>query len=82
MVLRTQSVMLPDNFTVYYSLHASVLSLSMSGCRPSVFQALAFLASGPTGSGSRGPCRLTPQSSLQLQLILEADLRGAEGLDS
>ena len=36
MVLRTQSVMLPDNFTVYYSLHASVLSLSMSGCRPSV----------------------------------------------
>jgi hypothetical protein len=54
MVLRTQSVMLPDNFTVYYSLHASVLSLSMSGCRPSVFQALAFLASGPTGSGSRG----------------------------
>jgi hypothetical protein len=48
-----------------------------------LWRALAFLASGPTGSGLRvRPCRLTPQSSLQLQLILEADLRGAEGLDS
>jgi hypothetical protein len=81
MVLRTQSVMLPDNFTVYYSLHASVLSLSMSGCRPSVFGA-RFPRIGSYRVRAPGPCRLTPQSSLQLQLILEADLRGAEGLDS
>ena len=82
MVLRTQSVMLPDNFTVYYSLHTSVPSLSMSGCRPERLPGARFpRIRVRTGSGP-SPCRLTPQSSLQLQLILEADLRGAEGLDS